>query len=59
MNGDYIIGLPTYTTTKERSGMKITYIREKNQYRDEIIIPGLVTEDIKLVVWTNFHGNRS
>ncbi|CAB3995183.1 Hypothetical predicted protein [Paramuricea clavata] len=29
--------------------MKITYIHESNKYRDEIIIPGLVTEDLKLV----------
>ena len=34
--------------------MKITYVRENNEYRDEIIIPGAVTEDIKLVVWINF-----
>ena len=43
--------VPSRTKTIKRSGMKITYIRESNEYRDEIIIPGLVTKDLKLVVW--------
>lgn len=34
--------------------MKITYIHKSNEYRDEIMIPGLVTEDIKLVVRESF-----
>ncbi|XP_028401265.1 A disintegrin and metalloproteinase with thrombospondin motifs 6-like isoform X2 [Dendronephthya gigantea] len=49
MNGEYIIKLPSWTKTTERSGMKITYVRRSNTYQDEIIIPGLVTEDLKLV----------
>lgn len=54
MNSNYIIKLPSWTQTTESSGMKITYVRRNNTYRDEIIIPGLVTEDLKLVVWKIF-----
>lgn len=54
MNGNFVIKLPSWTTTKDRSGMKITYIHESNEHRDEIIIPGLVTEGLKLVVWESF-----
>lgn len=55
MSDKYLIHLPSWTTTKEIFGMKITYINENNEYRDEIIIPGLVTKDIKLVVRNNTH----
>lgn len=50
-NEDYLINLPTLSRTVYKAGTEISYIRKGvRKFRDEIIIPGPIQEDLELVV---------
>ena len=50
-NGNYIIRVSSGSKTKDHAGMKIRYIKDEDEI--EIVIPGEVTEELKLVVRMN------
>jgi hypothetical protein len=50
LKGEYILKLPSWSKTVYKAGTRIKYIRKANLYNDEIIIPGPVNQQLKLVV---------
>ena len=50
MKGQYLISLPSWSTTVYKAGAKISYIHDDNKYRDELFISGPLTEELELVV---------
>ena len=50
MDGEYMIGLPTWSKSVDVAGTTISYIHEDNKYQDRIYIPGPITHPINLVV---------
>jgi hypothetical protein len=53
MDGKYLISLPTYSKTVYKAGTKISYIHKSSKFKDEIIIPGSIQENLELVVGYN------
>ena len=51
--GYYLITLPKYSKTVYKAGTKISYIHEASLFKDEIIVPGRIQEDLQLVVGDN------
>lgn len=50
MQEDYLIELPSYSKDVYKAGTKISYLHKTDMFRDEIIIPGPIKEDLEFVV---------
>ncbi|CAB4001536.1 A disintegrin and metallo ase with thrombospondin motifs 6 [Paramuricea clavata] len=58
MDGKYLISLPTYSKTVYKAGTKISYIHKSSKFKDEIIIPGPIQENLELVFVRIYEANR-
>ncbi|XP_028401330.1 A disintegrin and metalloproteinase with thrombospondin motifs 6-like isoform X2 [Dendronephthya gigantea] len=54
MKGEYLIRLPTYSKTIYKAGTKISYIQKSFVFKDEIIITGLLQEELEIVYVRNY-----